>query len=488
MTRVVGNYIGGKWEATTGRETLRREDPTDSTRTVLEVVRGTPEDVDRAVEAARAAFKDWSRTPAPARGRIITRVAQLAMERKEALAEVMAAESGKVLPEAVGEVIKGANLLEWYGGEGFRLGGKTVPSESPANFLYTIRVPLGVVGLITPWNFPWAIPAWKAAPALVAGNTVVLKPAEQTPAIAEELVKLFEEAGLPPGVLNMVVGSGEDVGAPLVAHPAMKAISFTGSNEVGRLVRQATVERPVKLTMEMGGKNAAIVMDDANLDLAIAGVVKGAFGGCGQRCTATSRVVVQRGIKPKFMEKLVEAVKAMRCGETLGPLVDSAQHQKVLGFLDRAGKIEGQRILCGGKAPDGEAVKNGWFVEATVVDGVRPCSELWQDEVFGPVLAVAEAADFDEAMKLANDSRYGLSSAFYSENSSLIMRYIDEIETGMVHVNSPTIGGEAQVPFGGIKETGYGDREMSEQGIHFFTEEKTVWIDYTGKPRTSNIY
>lgn len=494
MTRVVGHFIGGKWESTDGRETGRREDPADSTQTVLEYVRGNAEDVARAVAAAKEAYPAWAKTPAPARGRIISKVAAIAMERSAELGAIMSRESGKVMPEAAGEVIKGANLLEWYGGEGFRMGGKQVPSEMPSTLLYTTRVPMGVVGLITPWNFPWAIPAWKIGPALVAGNTVVLKPAEQTPAIAEELCKLFEEAGLPPGVLNMVVGTGEDVGAPLCEHPDIEAISFTGSNEVGRIVKRTTADRFVKLTMEMGGKNAAIVMDDANVELAVAGVAKGAFGGTGQRCTATSRLVVQEGIHDEIVGKLKEAAEGLVVGpgaketSTLGPLVDASQHEKVLAMIERAKGVDGVTLVTGGARPDGDDVKDGYFVQPTILTGVDPASELWQEEVFGPVLAVCKVKDFDEAMKVANDSKYGLASAFYSEQSSLIMRYIDEIETGMVHVNSPTIGGEAQVPFGGMKDTGYGDREMSEEGLRFFTEEKTVWIDYTGKPRTSNIY
>lgn len=493
MSRVIGHFIAGKWEVPAGRETGKSVNPADTDDVVCEYVKGTAEDTRRCVEAAQAAFPAWAKTPAPTRGRVIAKAIEIARSRSKDLAELMSREEGKLLAEATGEVAKGINLLEWYAGEGFRLGGKTVPSEMGNTFLYTTRIPLGVVGLITPWNFPWAIPCWKIAPALVAGNTVVFKGAEQTPAMNEAVVKVFEDAGLPPGVLNMVSGEAE-AGQEIAENEAVKAVSFTGSNPVGRKVLAIAAGRMAKCTLEMGGKNAAIVMDDANLDLAVAGVVKGAFGGTGQRCTATSRLVLHEGIKDAFLGKLVEAAEGIRVGpglaegSTMGPIVDAQQHEHVLGFLERVKDAAGVDVLCGGKRPADDALARGYFVEPTVLAGVDPASEFWQEEVFGPVLSVAYARDFDHAMALANDSQYGLSSAFYSESSSLVMRYIDEIETGMVHVNSPTIGGEAQVPFGGIKTTGYGAREMSEEGIHFFTEEKTVWIDYTGKPRTSNIY
>lgn len=493
MTRVVGHYIQGKWTQPEGRELGKSVNPANPDEVLAEFVQGTQADVQAAIDAAEAAFDSWRKTPAPARGRIIAKVVQLATERHQELGELMCREEGKLLAEAKGEVTKGINLLEWYAGEGFRLAGKTVPSEMPNTFLYTTRAPLGVVGLITPWNFPWAIPCWKIAPALVAGNTVVFKPASQTVAIAQELVKLFEEAGLPPGVLNMVVGPGRVVGAEISENPKVKAVSFTGSNPVGMGVLEAAQKRMAKVTLEMGGKNAAIVMDDANLDLAVAGVVKGAFGGTGQRCTATSRLILHKDIYKTFLDRLIEEAQKIHVGpgmeasSQMGPVVDANQHQSVLGFLERA-KEAGLKMPLGGGIPAGDEYQKGYFVAPTVVTGVTQAHEIWREEVFGPVLSVVEARDFDHAMELANDSQFGLSSAFYSNDSNLVMRYVDEIETGMVHVNSPTIGGEAQVPFGGGKATGYGDREMAENGINFFTEEKTVWIDYTGKPRTSNIY
>jgi aldehyde dehydrogenase (NAD+) len=494
MVHVVGNFIAGKWETPEGCERAKSVNPAAPSEVLCEFVQGDREDVKRAVQAAKDALPAWSKMPAPSRGRIISKVAQLALARKDELGALMCREEGKLLAESIGEIAKGINVLEWYGGEGMRMGGKTAPSEMGNTFLYTTRVPLGVVGLITPWNFPWAIPCWKIAPALVAGNTVVFKPASLTVAIAEELVKLFEEAGLPPGVLNMVVGPGRSVGAEVAENKDIAAVSFTGSNSVGMGVLKAATERMAKVTLEMGGKNPAIIMDDASLDLAVAGVIKGAFGGTGQRCTATSRLILHESIKESFLEKLVVKAKeiipgpGMEAASGIGPVVDAHQHQSVLGFLERVKKEEGARILLGGGAPEGEHLKEGFFVEPTIVDGVTQDMEIWQEEVFGPVLAVIAARDFDHAMELANDCKFGLSSAFYSNDPTLIMRYVDEMDAGMLHVNSPTIGGEAQVPFGGSKATGYGDREMSEDGLHFFTEPKTVWIDYTGKPRTSNIY
>lgn len=491
MSETIGHYIAGEWKVPAGRPVGKSVNPANPDEVVCEFVEGTREDVREAIAAAQAAQAAWAATPAPARGRIVAKAAVLAAERAEEIARLMTREEGKLFAEASGEVAKGINLLEWYGGEGFRLAGKVVPSEMGSTFLYTKRIPLGVVGLITPWNFPWAIPCWKIAPAIVAGNTVVFKPAEQTPGVSKIVCEVFEAAGLPPGVLNMVVGHGE-CGAEISENEAVRAVSFTGSNPVGREVLRKAADRMAKVTLEMGGKNAAIIMDDANLDLAVAGVVKGAFGGTGQRCTATSRVVVHKDIAETFVSRLVEAAEKIKVGDGLaegsgmGPIVDQQQHEAVLGFLARAKEAEGVTIRTGGGRPEG--CEKGYFVAPTVITGVTAKSELWQEEVFGPVLSVAEAADFDEAIALANDSQYGLSSAFYSESSSLCMRYVDEIETGMVHVNSPTIGGEAQVPFGGIKATGYGEREMSEEGIQFFTELKTVWIDYTGKARTSNIY
>jgi aldehyde dehydrogenase (NAD+) len=360
----------------------------------------------------------------------------------------------------------------------------------PNTFVYTIRQPLGVVSAITPWNFPFCIPVWKTAPALVAGNTVVFKAASNTPGCAELLVKLYEDAGLPKGVLNLVYGSGGTVGDELVNSPTVRAVSFTGSCETGGNVAKQAASHLAKVTCEMGGKNPAVIMDDADLDLAVEGVAQGAFGSTGQRCTATSRVILHKKIADKFIEKLIERVKKIKVGDgthegvTMGPAVDKAQYETDLRYIEIA-KKEGCKALAGGGALD---IGKGYFVAPTVFDGVKPNMTLAQEEVFGPVLAVMRAGDFEEAMKIANGVKFGLTCSIYTSDANLVMRFTDRIEAGMVHINSPTVGGEAQLPFGGFKQTGYGSREMSDEGLNFFTQLKTVFYDYTGVKRQTNIY
>jgi aldehyde dehydrogenase (NAD+) len=427
------------------------------------------------------------------RGRILAKAAQLLRARKEELARLMTREQGKILPEALGEMEKGITLIEWFAGEGLRLGGTTMPSELPRNILYTTRHPRGVASIITPWNFPFAIPAWKIAPALVSGCTVVFKPASLVPAMAVEFVKILAEAGIPDGVINLVLGSGAAMGDVLVEDPRVKVVSFTGSNEIGRRVHTICGARGIPVTCEMGGKNPAVVWGDADLELALAGVMKGAFGSTGQRCTATSRLILDERIADKFLKMLLAEVAKIKLGDGLdktvgmGPAVDASQLKTDLDYIE-IGRKEGAKLLCGGKQPKGAQFEHGFFVEPTVFDGVSPKSRLWQEEVFGPVLAVARAKSFDEALELANDCPFGLTCAIYTQDLTLAMRFSERIEAGMVHVNSPTIGGEAQVPFGGVKGSGVGEREMSKEGLHFFTELKTVFLDYTGERRSSNIY
>jgi acyl-CoA reductase-like NAD-dependent aldehyde dehydrogenase len=490
---VLKQYIGGKWvEGSTSKEIVSTN-PADA-RQVLAKVKGCDKnDVLKAIDAAQNAFPAWRATPAPERGRILAKAAAIARTRKEELARLMTREQGKILPEALGEMEKGLNLMEWFSGEGMRLGGVSMPSELPQNLLYTLRQPLGVVSIITPWNFPWAIPVWKISPALVAGNCVVFKPASLVPALSVEIVKIFEEAGLPAGVLNLVLGSGSAMGDILVEDPRVKAVSFTGSNSVGRRVHTIAGARGIKATCEMGGKNPAVVWGDADLKLALAGVMKGAFGATGQRCTATSRLILDERIADEFLKLLLAEVRKIKVGDGMdktvgmGPAVDEAQLLTDLEYIE-IGKKEGAKLLCGGKRLTEGDLKHGWFVEPTVFDGVKPKSRLWQEEVFGPVLAVARAKTFDEALALANDCAFGLTCAVYTQDLTLAMRFSENIEAGMVHVNSPTIGGEAQVPFGGVKGSGVGEREMSKEGLHFFTELKTVFLDYTGASRSSNIY
>ena len=479
-----GSYIDGKWFHPKSQRLVRNINPADIGDVIAEFPAATTADVQRAIDAAQNSFSAWKKTPGPERGRVLWRAADIARQRADEIARTLTREEGKVLKEAKGEVMKGISLLEFYAGEGFRMHGKTLPSEARDTFTYTIRRPLGVVGLIAPWNFPWAIPVWKSAPALVAGNTVIFKPAELTPATATLLTAIYEEAGLPPGVFNMLVGSGSVVGEALVNSPALRAISFTGSNEVGGALYTKAAQRGAKVTCEMGGKNAVIVMADADLDKAAIAIHGGAFGSTGQRCTATSRVIAAPSIKDKLLERLVEGAQKIKIGSGLdetvdmGPAVDEKQWKTDLDYL-RIGGEEGARLVIGGKKP--EHLGKGYFVEPTIFDNVAPDMRIFKEEIFGPVLSVTTATSLDEALQFANGVEYGLTTSIFTENVDTIMNFVEEVETGMVHINEPTIGGEAQLPFGGTKATGVGEREMAEEGLNFFTELKTVFINYSGK-------
>jgi aldehyde dehydrogenase (NAD+) len=490
---ILKQYIGGKWVDGSSSKEIVSTNPADSRQILAKLKGADKSDVLKAIDAASKAFPGWKATTAPARGRILMKAALLLRERKEELAKLMTREQGKILPEAMGEMEKGITLIEWFAGEGLRLGGITQPSELAKNLLFTTRSPRGVVSIITPWNFPFAIPAWKIAPALISGNCVIFKPASLVPAMAVEMVKIFEQAGLPAGVLNLVLGAGSAMGDILVEEPRIKAVSFTGSNEIGRRVHTICGARGIPVTCEMGGKNPAVVWDDADLELALGGVMKGAFGSTGQRCTATSRLILHDAIADTFLKMLLAEVAKIKVGDGLdkatgmGPAVDESQLKTDLEYIE-IGKKEGAKLLCGGNRLTTGEHANGWFVEPTIFDEVKPKSRLWQEEVFGPVLAVARTDSFDKAIELANDSPFGLTCAFYSQDLTLAMRFTEEIEAGMVHLNSPTIGGEAQVPFGGVKGSGVGEREMAKEGMHFFTEQKTVFLDYTGQRRASNLY
>lgn len=492
-TKTLKQYIGGKWvEGNSGRE-FTSTNPAD-TREVLATYKGaSKEDALKALEAAQTAAPIWRATPAPKRGRVLAKALEIARSRKQQLGELLCREEGKILPEALGEVEKGLNLIEWFSGEGLRFMGTTAPSELPKNLLYTVRQPLGVVSIITPWNFPWAIPCWKIAPALVAGNAVVFKPASLTPALAMELVKIFEEAGLPPGTLNLLMGSGSAIGNILVEDSRVRGVSFTGSNSIGQGVHKIAGQRGIKVTCEMGGKNPCIIWDDADLALALPGVIQGAFGSTGQRCTATSRLILNEKIADKFTAMVLDAVSKLTVGNGLdpvvkmGPAVDQEQLNTDLEYIDIA-KKEGAKLLAGGKKPAGSQYEHGFFVEPTVFDGVKTSSRLFQEEVFGPVLGITRVKTFEEAMDAANNAVFGLTSAIYTQDLTLAMRFTEEMDAGMVHVNSPTIGGEAQVPFGGVKGSGVGEKEMAKEGVNFFSESKTVFLDYTGSRRESNLY
>lgn len=478
-----GSYIDGRWFQSNSKELIRNLNPADPDEVIAEFPAATIGDLDRAIIAAEKAFKSWKKTPGPERGRVIWRAAEIARRRADEIARTLTHEEGKILREAKGEVMKGISLLEYYAGEGFRMHGKTLPSEARETFTYTVRHPLGVVGLIAPWNFPWAIPVWKSAPAIVAGNAVIFKPSELTPATAALLAEVYEEAGLPAGVFNMLTAPGETVGEAMVHAPALRAISFTGSNEVGSALYVKAAQRGAKVTCEMGGKNAVIVMADADLDKAATAIHGGAFGSTGQRCTATSRVIAHPDVKKALLDRLIDSAAKIKVGPGLdesidmGPSVDRQQWNTVLSYI-KIGQQEGAQLLTGGKRP--EHLAKGYFVAPTIFDGVKPGMRIFKEEIFGPVLSVATAQNLDEALAYANGVEYGLTTSIFTENIDTIMKFVDEVETGMVHVNEPTIGGEAQLPFGGTKSTGVGEREMAEEGLNFFTELKTVFINYSG--------
>jgi len=487
------SFINGKWIESSSGKTIPNINPADTNDIIGEAQLCTREEAKSAIEAAYGAFKGWKRTPAPARGRILTRMARLMEDHKEELAQLLSHEEGKTIGEARGEVQRGTNVVEFCAGETRRLNGETIQSELPANFAYTIKEPHGVVGIITPWNFPIAIPVWKLAPALAAGNTVVFKPASNTPATAVRLVELFIEAGIPDGVLNLVIGSGSTVGDEIVSHPAVRAISFTGSTEIGLKMYADVAKRGIPFQAEMGGKNPVVVLEDCDLDLAVEHTAQGAFGSTGQRCTASSRAVVMEPIAEQFVEKIVARAKAFKLGPGLdpsseiGPSVDEGQFNTVLKYMD-IGKEDGATLLCGGKKAEGDGIENGYFVEPTVFDHVTPDMRIAREEIFGPVLSVLRVKSFEEAMQVANDTEYGLSSSIFSNDYNSITRFIDEIESGMTHVNSPTTGGEAHIPFGGIKATGVGPREQGSTALDFYTELKVVYVDYTGRKREGNLY
>lgn len=483
-----GSYVNGQWYQPASGAVTKNINPADVNDVIAEYPLATAADVRLALDAAVAAFPAWKKTPGPERGRVLWRAADIARRRVDEIARTLTREEGKILKEARGEVLKGISLLEYYAGEGFRMHGKTLPSESRDTFTYTVRQPLGAVGLIAPWNFPWAIPVWKSAPAIVAGNSVVFKPSELTPATSVLLAEIYEEAGLPPGVFNMLVGTGPVVGEAMVAAPELRAISFTGSNRVGGALYVKAAQRGAKVTCEMGGKNAVIVMPDADLDKAATAIHGGAFGSTGQRCTATSRVIAHADIKQALVDRLVAAARGIRLGPGLddasdmGPSVGDRQWTTVMDYI-KVGQAEGARLLTGGSRPT--TLEHGYFVEPTIFDGVAPSMRIFKEEIFGPVLSVATASSLEEALRFANAVEYGLTTSIFTSDITAVMRFVDEVETGMVHVNEPTVGGEAQLPFGGTKSTGVGEREMAEEGLNFFTEIKTVFINYSGKAERS---
>ncbi|HMU34933.1 MAG TPA: aldehyde dehydrogenase family protein [Pyrinomonadaceae bacterium] len=487
------SYIAGKWIDSTSGKRVPNINPADTRDIIGESEQATREETRLAIEAAYAAFKDWRQTPAPARGRILMKAVRLLEDQKEELAQMLTREEGKTISEARGEVTRGTNVVEFCSGETRRNNGETIASELPANFAYTIKQPHGVVGLITPWNFPVAIPLWKIAPALAAGNTIVFKPATNTPATAVRLMEIFTEAGVPAGVMNLVLGSGGEVGDELAKHAAVRAISFTGSTEIGLKLYEQIARRGIPFQAEMGGKNPVVVLEDCDIDLAVEHTANGAFGSTGQRCTAGSRAIVQSSIADEFVEKIVKRAKSFKLGAgadastDIGPSVDEHQFDTVLKYMG-IGKEDGAKLMCGGGRALGDGLEHGYFVEPTVFDNVTPDMRIFREEIFGPVLGISRVQNLDEAMKLANDTEYGLSSSVFSNDYNSITRFVEEIESGMTHINSPTTGGEAHIPFGGIKGSGIGPREQGSTSLDFYSEMKVVYVDATGKKREGNLY
>lgn len=486
------NYIGGKWMPAASGEFFENRNPADKEDIIGLFPKSTREDVDRAVQAAEEAYESWRLTPAPKRGEIIFKLGQILKERKEEYARLMTREMGKILKETRGDVQEGIDTAFYAAGEGRRMFGDTVPAELPNKFCMSVRQPIGVCGLITPWNFPMAIPTWKMFPALVCGNAVILKPASDTPASAVKLVEAAIDAGVPEGVVNLVHGSGSSVGIPMVEHPGIRLISFTGSSEVGKDIAARCGKQLKRLSLELGGKNAQIVMDDADLELALEGVLWGAFGTTGQRCTATSRLILHKPIKDEFIDMLVEAVKKMRIGNGLdestdmGPLINEGQRQTVMKYVE-IGKKEGAKLIYGGNSLTGGDYDKGWFFEPTIFVDVKPDMTIAQEEIFGPVLSVIDAENLDDAIRILNGTRYGLSSSIYTRDVNKAFRAIRDIEAGITYINGPTIGAEVQLPFGGVKETGNGHREAAETVLDIFSEWKSVYVDYSGKLQRAQI-
>ncbi|MGA2318657.1 MAG: aldehyde dehydrogenase family protein [Thermodesulfobacteriota bacterium] len=490
----IKNYINGKWVDSKSGETFRSTNPANQGEVIGIVSKSDREDVDRAVKAAQGTYEEWRLTPAPRRGEILFRAAEILLRNKEFLGKLETREMGKVLPEGLGDVQEAIDMGYYMAGEGRRLSGETVPSELPGKDMKSVRVPIGVFGLVTPWNFPIAIPAWKIFPSLICGNTVVFKPSSDTAVCAAKFVEALVEAGLPKGVLNLVHGPGGEVGEYLVSHPGVDAISFTGSFDTGKRLEGICGAIHRIIVTEMGGKNAIIIMDDANLDLAVEGAIWGGFGTTGQRCTAASRIVVHKKVYQKFIEKFKTAASRLKVGDGLqkgtdvGPVINESQFNKILKYIE-IGKKEGAKLILGGKAYQKGNCSKGYFIDPTIFTEATPEMRIAQEEIFGPVVSVIKAEDLEDAIQIVNRTPYGLSSAIYTQdvNSSAIAER--DLDTGIVYINASTIGAEIHLPFGGIKRSGYGRKEAGGRGgaLDTYSRWKVIYRDFSGQLQKAQI-
>lgn len=489
-----GNYIAGRFVKPKSGEYIENRNPADTREVVGVFPASNADDVDAAVQAASAAYPKWKATPAPKRAEILYKLGQILLDYKESFANEMTREMGKVLKETRGDVQEAIDMTFYTAGEGRRLHGYTTPSELPDKLAMCVRQPLGVCGLITPWNFPMAIPSWKMMPALICGNTLVIKPAEDTPLSTYNLVKAMEEAGLPAGVVNIVAGVGANSGAPLTEHPGVRLVSFTGSTATGRAVATKAAQHDKICSLEMGGKNVIMVMEDADLDLAAEGAVWGAFGTSGQRCTAASRIVAHKKIYKKFVEKLTERAKTLRIGNGLnakvemGPVINQAAVDKILSYIGIGQNEDGAKLHLGGNRLDKGEYKHGYFIEPTIFTDVAPQMRIAQEEIFGPVLSIIPCNNLDEAIEIGNGVKYGLSASIYTQDVNRAFKAMEQMNTGIFYVNSSTIGAEVHLPFGGTKGTGNGHREGAMiSSLDIFSEWKSIYVDYSGKLQKAQI-
>jgi alpha-ketoglutaric semialdehyde dehydrogenase len=486
------NFINGRWTDAKSGNTFENRNPANWNELIGTFPKSGKEDVDEAVSAARKAYEKWRLVPAPERAEIMKKAGDIMVKRKRELAELMTREMGKVLAETMGDVQEGIDTAYYAFGEGRRLFGKTVPSELRNKFAMTLRVPIGVAGMITPWNFPMAIPTWKLFPALLCGNTVVFKPASDTPATATEFIKILLEAGVEPGAVNIVHGGGGAVGNAIVEHPDVDMIGFTGSSEIGKKISATAANTLKRVSLELGGKNAQIVMDDADLKLAIDGVLWGAFGTTGQRCTATSRLLLHEKIYDSFMADLLERAKKLKLGDGLqdgidvGPLINEGQRKSVHSYVE-IGRKEGAQLVIGGDAATGDGLNDGWFYQPTIFTDVTPEMRIAKEEIFGPVLSVIRISSLEEGIKTLNNTVYGLSSSIYTQDVNNAYKAMRDIEAGITYINGPTIGAECHLPFGGVKETGNGHREGGWGAYEFYSEWKTIYVDFSGKLQRAQI-